>query len=134
LLSRLAPDRRSLPGEVAVPICSVDAGGWPHPSLLSYDEIEAPEPSLLRVHLYGGSSTAANLRCDGHLTLLFIDERGVFYVKARARGGVRAASGIEIFDLDVSAVLADDVDTTREPDARITSGIRYRRVQPDTRP
>jgi hypothetical protein len=136
LLVRLAAGR-PLPGrDVAVPVCSVDAAGWPHPALLSYEEIEALGPSSLRVRVYAGSSTAANLRREGHLTLLFIDESGVFYVKARARQEAQTVvpSDLDAFVLDVSAVLADAVDTSREPDARVTSGIRFRRFPTDALP
>lgn len=130
LLARLAGAPRQAPNDLAVPICTVDEEGFPHPALLSYPEITAPSPTRLRVAVHSGSRTAGNLHRDGRLTLFFVDEAVTRYVKARVIGlgvAVPAASGEFAFELEITAVYEDEVDPTREPDAHIVSGIRFRR-------
>jgi hypothetical protein len=115
----------------AVPVCTVDSDGLPHPAMLSYAELAADDERLLRAAVYGGSSTARHLRQQGKITLLFVDPDGTYYVKARVAGldtPHPTAPGVVVFPLAVVAVLADAVDTSREPAAVITSGIRFRRL------
>lgn len=115
----------------ALPICTVDPDGLPHPAMLTYAELAADDPRSMRAAVYGGSRTARHLRQHGAATLLFVDEEGTFYVKARVSGPDTphpTAAGVTVFPLAVVAVLADAVDTMREPAAVITSGIRFRRI------
>jgi hypothetical protein len=115
----------------AVPICTIDPEGLPHPAMLGYSELAADGPRSMRAAVYGGSSTARHLRQQGAATLLFVDEEATFYVKARVSGPDTphpTASGMTVFPLAVVSVLADAVDTNREPAATITSGIRFRRT------
>ena len=128
LLARLSGQDRP-PGDVAVPVCTVDEQGFAHPALLSYGEISAPSPRRLRVIVHAGSRTAANLHRDGRLTLFFVDESVTEYVKARAIGlgtAVPSSQAAFAFELEVAAVYRDAADTAREPGAAITSGIRFR--------
>ena len=115
----------------AVPICTIDPDGLPHPAMLGYAELTADGPRSMRAAVYGGSSTARHLRQHGAATLLFVDEEATFYVKARVSGPDNphpTASGVAVFPLAVVAVLTDAVDTNREPAATITSGIRFSRT------
>ena len=67
------------------------------------------------------------------LTLSFVDEQGVWYVKATVAGDERphqTKAGVVVFPLTVVTVLADAVDTSREAPAWIMSGIRFRRGVP----
>ena len=117
----------------AIPICTIDPDGLPHPAMLGYAEVAADGPRSMRAAVYGGSSTARHLRQRGVATLLFVDEEATFYVKARVSGPDTphpTASGVTVFPLAVVAVLADAVDTDREPAATITSGIRFTRTAP----
>lgn len=130
LLARLAAPQNRAPQDVAIPCCTVDESGFPHPALLSYRDVFALSPHRLRVRVHSGSRTAANLHRDGRLTLFFVDETVTEYVKARVIGLAAAApdeDGIT-FELQISAVYRDQVDTSRERDARIVSGIRFRRT------
>lgn len=134
LLERLGPRRAEMEG-TAVPVCTVDAGGFPHPAMLSYAEIEADGPSALRAAVFGGSTTARNLRERLRATLLFVDAGLTCYVKARVAGDDTPhprSPGVAIFPLAVEAVLVDQVDTSREPAATIETGITYRREAPGT--
>jgi len=115
----------------AVPVCTVDSDGLPHPAMLSYAELAADDERLLRAAVFGSSSTARHLRQQGKITLLFVDPDGTYYVKARVTGldtPHPITPGVVVFPLAVVAVLADAVDASREPAAVITSGIRFRRL------
>lgn len=130
LLARLSGAPGQAPPDLAVPICTVDEEGFPHPALLSYSEIAAPSATRLRLTVHSGTRTAGNLHRDGRLTLFFVDETVTQYVKARVIGlgtAVPAGGGEFAFELEIAAVYEDAVDATREPDARIVSGIRFRR-------
>ena len=115
----------------AVPICTIDPDGLPHPAMLSYGELSADDQRSMRATVYGGSSSARHLRQQGKIALLFVDPEGTYYVKATVRGPDTphpTTPGAAVFALAVVAVLADAVDTSREPDAVITSGIRFKRA------
>lgn len=136
LQARLGADRGAMEG-VAVPVCTVDADGYPHPAMMGYAELAAAadDPSRLRAAVWGQSSTARHLRQNGRITLLFVDDAATFYVKAQADGPEHPhphAAGVAVFPLRITAVLGDAVDTSREPEAAITSGIRFRRTSPGT--
>ena len=76
------------------------------------------------------------LRAHGKVALLFVDPEGTYYVKAIVSGPDAphpTSPAVAVFPLTVVAVLADAVDTSREPAAVITSGIRFRR-SPRLRP
>jgi hypothetical protein len=133
LMSRLDQRRAIAPNDVAVPICTSDELGFPHPALLSYAEISADTPSSLQIAVHGTSTTAGNLRRDGSVTLSFVDEHGAWYVKARRSAADTphaVRNGVAVFPLSIIAVLADAVDTSREAPARILSGIRFHRSNP----
>jgi len=114
----------------AVPICTLDPDGLPHPAMLSYAELAADDTRRLRASVYGASSTARHLRADGKVALIFVDAEGTYYVKATVSGPDvphPTSPAVAVFPLTIVAVLADAVDTSREPAAVITSGIRFRR-------
>jgi hypothetical protein len=134
LMSRLATRRGELEG-TAVPICTIDAEGFPHPAMLSYGELAADAPDAIRAALHEGSTTARNLRKRPLLTLLFVDACLTCYVKVRA-SGVEAphprTPGVAIFSCVVEAVMMDYVDVSREPAATIVTGITFRRAAAGT--
>ena len=137
LMERLQPDcalrtsHSALLESTAIPICTVDSDGLPHPAMLSYAELAADDIRRLRASVYGASSTARHLRAHGRVALLFVDPEGTYYVKAMVSGPDAphpTSPAIAVFPLRIVAVLADAVDTSREPAAVITSGIRFRRA------
>jgi hypothetical protein len=134
LLERLGPARGVMEG-TAVPVCTIDAEGFAHPAMLSYAELAADGPRGLRAAVYGASGTARNMRERQRLTLLFVDERLTCYVKARVTGADAphpSAPGVVVFPLAVESALLDRVDTSREPEATIVTGITFRRAAPGT--
>jgi hypothetical protein len=119
----------------AVPICTLDADGFPHPAMLSYAELAADAPDAFRAAIYGSSTTARNLRARRLLTLLFVDAGVTCYVKARVASQERphpSAAGVVVFPCAVESVLVDRVDTSREPAAVIETGITFRRASAGT--
>jgi hypothetical protein len=81
LYQRLSGKNLEAHAETAILICTVDAHGWPHPAVLSYFEVLARDDRNVRLALYGNSSSAANVRRNGKLTILVYDERAAYYIK-----------------------------------------------------
>ena len=110
----------------AILATTVDAQGFAHPALLSYREVGARDRGTLRIVTYEGTRTTANLRENGRTTLIFVDERMMYYVKGTA-AEVRSARGAPSFatmDVTVQQVLADAVGAG-EAGSYITSGITF---------
>jgi hypothetical protein len=131
LLDRLGGG--GLATSTAVPVCTIDGDGFAHPAMLSYGALSADGDRFMRAAVYGSSSTARNLRERHRMTLLFVDHELTCYVKTSVTGLDEphdSVPGIVVFPLSVDAVLLDRVDTSREPDATIVSGITFRRTAP----
>ncbi len=116
-------DGRDLAGKtgLALLLVTVDARGYPHCALLSVGEVLACSPERLRLALYGSSSTTANLRRGGRLTLALASGGLAYYVKATATerpGPQPDLPGLAVFDAAVDEVLEDG-----EAIARVTSGF-----------
>lgn len=135
LLKKLSGRNIQSVAEKAIPVCTVDSAGWPHPAMLSYFEIVAPDAENLRLAIYKDSSTASSIRRNGKLTILFVDERMAYYVKGTASEMARQMSSTPYnskFNFHVEQVLADAANEEFEPGVYITSGITYRRpVMPE---
>jgi len=116
-------------GGKAIPILSVDADGWAHPALLSYGEVGARDRSTLRVITFEGTKTTENLRRNGLLTLLFIDETQTYYVKGKTKeipaARVGGGPGHAYMDMAIAHVLSD-APGAGEEGAQITSGIMFK--------
>jgi hypothetical protein len=133
LIDRLTGGRVAPP--IAVPICTIDDEGFAHPAMLSYAELRADDSRSLQAAISGASRTARYLRERQRVTLLFVDPSVTCYVKARLRGTEvphPTSPGVAVFPLVVESVSLDRVDTSREPDAVIESGITFRRAAPGT--
>lgn len=118
----------------AVLVTTVDRRLWPHPALLSFDELYAPDPRRLRLATYADSTTTDNLRLRGALTLCLVGPGAVYYVKARARE-LEPAAGEDAsqacFEAQVEDVLLDFARSEVEGDVDVLSGITFRRARPD---
>ncbi len=110
----------------AIVVSTVDSLGWSHPALLSYREVSARVRDTIRLVTYSDSNTTANMRDNGKVTLVFIDDRMNYYVKGTA-SEVRAerAEGFATMDLAIHHILADSPGAD-EAGSFITSGITYR--------
>jgi hypothetical protein len=123
---------RRLSGDVAlcrpeaILIATVDERGRPHPALLSYGEVLAVTPSVLRLAVSATSTTAHNLAERTALTLCLISPDGVAYVKAAVRALAApslASEGLAAFEAHIEEVLADTPSAGEK--ARLTSGITF---------
>jgi hypothetical protein len=114
--------------EKAILICTVDHNGWPHPAMLSYFELIAKDRGNIRLATYRDSTTTANMRRNGKLTVLVIDERVAYYIKGRVEelGAMNSSPHNSKLHLRVEQVLADDADQHMEAGMYVTSGITYK--------
>ena len=114
----------------AIVISTVDESGWPHPALLSYREVSAADPTTLRVVTFDGTHTTANMRANGKLTLIFVDERMTYYVKGMATE-VPAEAGASFATMAVAIQqVLEDAPGAGEEGANITSGITFNETRP----
>ena len=128
LLVRLSGRELESVASKAIQIITVDPSGWPHPALLSYFEVVAPSATRIRLATYATSATSGNPRRAGKLTLIVIDERLAYYIKAHAveiAPALRSAEWNAAFDCRIEQVLADEVNEEIEPGAYVASGVTY---------
>ena len=111
----------------AIVVSTIDAEGWAHPALLSSGEVTARDRHTLRTVTYADSHTTANMRANGKVTLIFVDERMTYYVKgtaAEAPSPAGTPADLATMDVTVHQVLADSAGPG-EGGATITSGITF---------
>ena len=114
---------------LTVLLLTVDEAGWPRLAMLSAGEVLATGPRTLRLALWPGSTTAANLARAGRATLALVHDGAGWYLRCEARprpdlalpGGRRLAG----FQLLVSDALEDVV-----PYAELTAGVSFRLADP----
>ena len=130
LYQRLAGRHLSAHAEKAILVCTVDAGGWPHPALLSYFEVVAKDERNIRLATYKDSSTTNNMRRNGKLTILIVDKRIAYYLKGTAEELVREMNSSphnSKLNFRLEQVLADEANEEYEPGVYLTSGVTYKR-------
>lgn len=113
---------------LVLPLCTVDAEGWPHVALLSHTELVARDPATLRAALYADSRSAGHLRQSGRATLLVFDAGLAQYVKVRAEEldeRIAATPWNAVFELRVEEVLGDAADPGREGGSILTTGVTF---------
>src|SRR5438093_9717924 len=111
LLTRLAGGNLEPVASKVIQIVTVDAGGWPHAALLSYFEVVAKDPTSVRLATYANSTTSGNMRRNGKVTLVVIDERVAYYVKGHAvelTSSMQATEWNAAFECRVADVTADE--------------------------
>jgi hypothetical protein len=109
----------------AILVVTTDPHGRPHPAMLSYGEVLAMDARTVRFAAYRESTTAANLRERGAITLCLIAPGSAYYLKARA-SELQPAGSLARFEAVVEEVLADEARADLEGAATITSGIGFR--------
>jgi hypothetical protein len=134
LFGRLSGADGGTRAQEAILIATIDERGRPHPALLSYGEVLAVAPAVLRFAVSAGSTTARNLADRGAVTMCLIGADGAVYVKAAARP-LPAETSLErdrlvAFEAHIEDVLADA--PTAGEDARLTSGIAFAATDPET--
>lgn len=133
LWSRLSGPAAEAFAHQAIPLCTIDADGWPHVALVSNSELGARERTRLDLLLYPRSGTSENLRQRRRCTLIFFDAGLAAYVKATAReypAELTAQFGRAAFELRIDEVIVDGADGQHEAEAQITSGIAFTAAPP----
>ena len=67
-----------------VQIITVDEEGWANAGMLSYADVIAKDGGSLNLATWGDGECATDLRRNGRITLLVIDDDMAYYVKGRA--------------------------------------------------
>lgn len=126
------------PGNIAakqgrvVQIITVDEEGWANAGMLGYADVIARDGGNLHLATWGDGECATDLRRNGRITLLVIDEDMAYYVKGRARevqvtgdvltdvndGGGHSA--LAYFHIAVQGVFED-----RIPTAKVLGGVTF---------
>ncbi len=130
LYHRLAGSDLQACAEKAIPICSVDVHGWPHPAILSYFEVVAKDRRNIRLAIYKSSTTTNNMRRNGKLTILILDERIAYYIKGTAEelaGEMGSSPHNSKVNLRVEQVLADEANEEFEAGVYLTGGVTCKR-------
>ena len=114
-------------------LITVDDGGWPYAALLSYLEVVAPDRHTLRLAPWNNSTTTANLRRNGKVSLLVVEEGIAYYIQGIATELSREMEGfpgMAKIHVQIESILKDNA-LDYEGAARITSGIRFANPQMD---
>ena len=130
LYQRLAGSDLQAHAEKGIVICTVDAGGWPHPAMLSYFEVIAKDNRNIRLAVFGNASTANNMRRNGKLSIVIVDARVAYYIQGTveelAREMTCSPQNAKL-NCRVEQVLADEANEEYEPGSYVASAILYKR-------
>jgi hypothetical protein len=133
LFRRLSGGDPAAPTAEAILIATTDERGRPHPALLSYGEVLAVTPAVLRVAVSAKSATARNLAARGALTLCVIGPAGATYLKTAARALPAEPSletqGLAAFEARIEDVLVDAPAAGER--AHLTAGITFAADDPE---
>lgn len=112
----------------AIVLCTIDAEGQPHPAMLSYFEVAAPDRHNVRLAVYSDSRTCANLRERRKATLIVVDVDLVCYIRGTVDAvepTMRQVPHNAKVNLHIDRVEFDSASAELEPGADVTSGITY---------
>lgn len=113
---------------------TVDERGWPYTAILSYLEVIAPDRNTIRFAPWNNSTTTGNLRRNGKVTLLVVDEGLAYYIQGTAtelRREMEGFPGMAKIHMQIESILQDNA-LDYEGSARITTGIRFENPQMDS--
>lgn len=114
-------------------LITLDENGWPYAAMLSYLEVVAPDRRNLRLAPWNNSTTTANLRRNGRVTLLIVDENLAYYIQGTATELSREMEGfpgMAKVNVRMESLLEDKA-MDYEGSARITTGVRFENPQRD---
>jgi hypothetical protein len=112
----------------AIVICTIDEHGWPHPAMLSTLEVVAKDARNLRIGTHVSSRSTRNLKANGILSMILVNDGAVYYIKGDALlldAAISVAPQMARFNVRVDSVLQDS--PAEYEDAVIVSGIQVRR-------
>ena len=114
-------------------LITADERGWPYVAMLSYLEVIAPDRRNIRMAPFNNSTTTANLRRDGKVTLILVDQELACYIQAFAEElsrDLEGFPGMAKVNLRIESILEDKA-LDYEGSARVSSGIRFENPQMD---
>jgi hypothetical protein len=124
LIRAFGDDVLDAPDQAAYLLLTGDEDGAPRISMLSVGEVLVLDPRTLRVALWPGTHTAANLGRGGTALFGAISPGSVTYVRLRPVR-LTAPAHLECFELTVTDVRADV-----HEGMPVTSGITFRAEDP----
>lgn len=123
-LARLL-DGRDLEAAVGLTLLLITASedGWPRVAMLSAGEVLAPAGGEVRLALWGGTHTTANLARTGQGTLMAVVPPATYYLRLRAAPPREASVGGHPRAIFVTAIEEAREDVVAY--AEVTSGIEF---------
>ena len=114
-------------------LVTLDDRGFPYAAMLSCLEVIARDHGNIRLAPWNNSTTTANIRRNGKVALLVIDEGLAYYIQGTATELAREMegfSGMAKINVKIESVLEDKA-LDYEGSASITSGVRFENPQMD---
>jgi hypothetical protein len=112
-------------------LVTLDEKGWPYAAMLRYLEVVARDRENIRMSPWNNSTTTANIRRDGRVTLLLVDVEMAYYIQGTATEmlhEMEGFSGMAKINLKLESLLEDKA-LDYEGSARITSGVQFENPQ-----
>ena len=131
-LALLRPGNLAEKRNRVVQIITVDEEGWANAGMLSYADVIANDGGNLHLATWGDGECATDLRRNGRITLLVIDDDMAYYVKGRASeiqvpgdaltdaNDTGGHSALAYFHIAVQRVFED-----RIPTAKVLGGVIF---------
>ena len=110
-----------------------DDAGWPYVAMLSVLEVIAADRQNIRIAPFNNSTTTTNMRRDGKVTLILVDQELACYIQATAEELSRELNGfpgMAKVNLRIESILEDQA-LAYEGAARVTTGIQFENPQMD---
>jgi hypothetical protein len=114
-------------------LITLDEKGWPYAAMLSYLEVIALDRANLRLAPWNNSTTTANIRRNGKVTLLVVEEGLADYIQGTATELCRdleGFAGMAKINVRIESLLEDKA-LDYEGAARISTGVRFENPQMD---
>ncbi len=108
-------------------LTTIDEEGLPYGAILSYLEVIAPDRKSIRLAPWSNSTTTGNIRRNGKVALLVIEEGLAYYIQGIATElapEMEGFPGMAKIHVRIESILQDNA-LAYEGAARITSGIRF---------
>lgn len=108
-------------------LITVDERGYPYVAMLSLLELVALDRANLRLAPWSNSTTTANMRRNGKVTLIAVDTELAIYIQGTASelaAELPGFPGMAKMNIRIDAVLEDKA-LDYEGAARVSTGIRF---------
>lgn len=108
-------------------LITVDAAGYPYVAMMSLLELVAADRQNLRLAPWSNSTTTANMRRNGKITLIAVDTEMAYYIQGTATemaAELPGYPGMAKMNIRIDGVLEDQA-LDYEGAARVSTGIRF---------